>query len=187
MDAARKIIIALKVDSVEEYDLEKQTELTLVKTTSYSIKEAPFSRKSLLKQVPPAVGFIGEGVAAIPAALRDGVVSYWFGGQGKQRDLDDFLPVNLLVGQPFPPMVEFDGGKLQVVAWMRETVDASKGGDLSPPGFLLKIFRFGLDELDHGRRAEFEAASQRMPPQSRPPIFLHRMTGKGLLALATSL
>lgn len=185
MDTARKMIVALKLDNVEEYDLEKQTEFTLAKTADYSIKEAPPSRNLFLKQGPAAVGFIGQGTAAVPAVIRDGVISYWFGGERKQRDLDDLLPVNLLVGQSFPPMVEFDGGKLQIVAWIREVADTTKSGELSPPGFLLKIFRFGLDELVDGGRAETEVALQRMPPMSRPPVFSHRMTEKGLLAFAT--
>ena len=83
-------------------------------------------------------------------------------------------------------MIEFDAGKLQVAAPIREPADYSKGASAQPPGSILKLFRFGLDELDHTRRAEnSDAVTQTMPPMSRMPIFSHRMVRRGTLPFAT--
>ena len=54
-ESERKRVIALLGDDIEEYDLEKQTELRLAKSTDHSIKGAPASSSGTLARGPPAV------------------------------------------------------------------------------------------------------------------------------------
>jgi hypothetical protein len=153
-----------------------------------SIPSGEKSASSLLRQAPPAVGFLGDlGVVA----FKEGMLFFWRENKAESLDLAELLPEGS-PGQTFGPvLVEFDADALQMTISTRPKFEESQKIETNfrpPEQPLRELYVFRLTSAAIGKRPltrwRWVDAEKVRVPLGPPPMFSQRKNSEGALPYA---